>query len=388
MVPGALGAFRRKALTEGGLYDKDTLTEDFDTTLKVLKSGKTIQSSSFGSAYTQAPETLKDLYKQRMRWYRGNFQTVFKHKDALSNPRFGSLHRLGFPFVILHLFMLPFMSIFTWASAIMAIIEGSWLQVAYMFLMFLCLQALVATLAIQIDDEDESLILYSPFFVVGFKHLIDIWVIKALFDVLFRKNLKWTRARRVMHQSDRKPLPAAPSTADENLEKLASKRKQIVKFLLELRRSYKMRLISDESYNSFRTQVSEKLEDMERKIKKIRFDKGDQLKEIEMIKEEFPELHKVEVAKRHVRARKKRVKRSNEMLLLVFAGIAFLTTGSLFITRIYDPTSLLLFGVDMWILTLAFGVVLFLIGGVYASFRSSGDEDRSKKHKKNSSVRV
>jgi len=92
--------------------------------------------------------------------------------------------------------MLPFISIIVWTSAIITIIEGSWLQVAYLFLLFLCLQFLVSTLAVLIDDEDKSLVLYSPFFVIGFKHLIDFWMIKALIDVLFRKNLRWTRAKR------------------------------------------------------------------------------------------------------------------------------------------------------------------------------------------------
>jgi poly-beta-1,6 N-acetyl-D-glucosamine synthase len=199
VVPGALGAFRRGTLTEGGLYDKDTLTEDFDTTLKVLKTGKVVEASSFASAYTEAPATIRDLYKQRMRWYRGNYQTIFKHRDAFTNPRFGPLHQLSYPFLLLNMLILPFIGIVIWASTIMAIIEGWWLQVTYLFLIFLCLQFLVSTLAVLIDDEDKSLILYAPFFVVGFKHLIDFWMIKALIDVLIRKNLRWTSAKRATH---------------------------------------------------------------------------------------------------------------------------------------------------------------------------------------------
>lgn len=199
VVPGALGAFRRGTLTAGGLYDKDTLTEDFDTTLKVLKSGKVVQASSHACAYTEAPETMRELYNQQMRWYGGNYQTISKHRDAFTNPRFGLLHRLSFPFLLLNMLMLPFISIIVWASAIITIIEGSWLQVTYLFLLFLCLQFLASTLAVLIDDEDKSLILYSPFFVAGFKHLVDFWMIKALIDVLFRKNLRWTRAKRATH---------------------------------------------------------------------------------------------------------------------------------------------------------------------------------------------
>jgi len=204
VVPGTLGAFRKSVLTAGGRYDKDTLTEDFDTTIKVLKLGRIVQASSYASAYTQAPETLKDIYKQRMRWYRGNVQTMLKHGDALTNPRFGFLHRLSFPFMILNMFMLPFIGMAVWASTIMTIIEGAWLQIALLFLQFLCIQALTSILAIAIDDEDNFLVLYSPLFVVGFKQLIDLFQIKALFDVLFRKNLEWTRAKRVTYQINRK----------------------------------------------------------------------------------------------------------------------------------------------------------------------------------------
>ncbi|MFW6111328.1 MAG: glycosyltransferase family 2 protein, partial [Thermoproteota archaeon] len=88
VVPGGLGAFRKEILEGGGLYDKDTLTEDFDVTVKTLKTGRIVQASSYALAYTQAPKTLKSLYKQRMRWYTGNLQTLIKHRDAFLNPRF------------------------------------------------------------------------------------------------------------------------------------------------------------------------------------------------------------------------------------------------------------------------------------------------------------
>jgi hypothetical protein len=38
--------------------------------------------------------------------------------------------------------------------------------------------------------------LYSPLFILGYKQLCDYVIIKCLFDVLFRKNLKWTNVRR------------------------------------------------------------------------------------------------------------------------------------------------------------------------------------------------
>jgi cellulose synthase/poly-beta-1,6-N-acetylglucosamine synthase-like glycosyltransferase len=197
VVPGALGAFRRSVLGAGGLYDRDTLTEDFDMTVKTLKSGSIVQASSYAVAYTEAPQTLKDLYKQRMRWYRGNFQTIFKHRDAFTNPRYGFLQRLGFPFILVSMGFVPFAGMVVWASAAIAILNGAYTYIASMLLLFITLQTLLSLLAIEIDEEDPRLVAYAPFFVVGYKHLIDAFTIKALFDILLKRRVKWTRAERI-----------------------------------------------------------------------------------------------------------------------------------------------------------------------------------------------
>jgi len=199
VVPGALGAFRKTVLEAGGFYDKDTLVEDFDVTVKTLKSGAVVQASSNALAYTEAPQTLKDLYKQRMRWYRGNFQTILKHKDALINPRYGFLHMLGFPFILILMFFVPFAGMIIWASAIAAIIiEGAYVPIISLLLLFMVLQTTFSVIAIEIDGvEDLRLAAYAPFFVIGYKHLIDAFTIKAIFDVLLKRGFRWTRAERV-----------------------------------------------------------------------------------------------------------------------------------------------------------------------------------------------
>ena len=46
IVPGALGAFRKKKLEEAGSYHKETLVEDFDATMKVLRSGMIVNGSN------------------------------------------------------------------------------------------------------------------------------------------------------------------------------------------------------------------------------------------------------------------------------------------------------------------------------------------------------
>jgi hypothetical protein len=59
------------------------------------------------------------------------------------------------------------------------------------------LPLLQCTLAIQLDDEDMKLAGYSPFFVVGYRHLGDIFTLKSMFDVITRRKVTWTRAKRI-----------------------------------------------------------------------------------------------------------------------------------------------------------------------------------------------
>jgi poly-beta-1,6 N-acetyl-D-glucosamine synthase len=192
VVPGPLGAFKKKVLLERGEYDTDTLTEDFDTTLKALKSGRAVQASSSAMSFTEAPETVKSLYKQRLRWNRGTLQTMIKHRDIISNSRFGMLQKYGYPLVFLTMLTLPFLSMVVAGFVILALFNGEWFFILVTLLVFVALEAVLSGIAVIMDEEDWKLVILSPLMVVGYKHLVDIFTIKSVFDVLIRKNLKWT----------------------------------------------------------------------------------------------------------------------------------------------------------------------------------------------------
>lgn len=107
IVPGALGAFKKSFLKEAGAYGKETIVEDFDQTIKLLKAGLITQGSSKATAYTEAPNTIRDFVAQRKRWYRGNIQALKRHSDALTNPRFGYLQKLSLPYLFLGMVIPP-----------------------------------------------------------------------------------------------------------------------------------------------------------------------------------------------------------------------------------------------------------------------------------------
>jgi cellulose synthase/poly-beta-1,6-N-acetylglucosamine synthase-like glycosyltransferase len=84
IIPGAFGAFRKETGAKIGFYDKDTLTEDFDLTIKLFKSGGNVEFVPDVIAWTYCPSTWKAWYRQRIRWAHGQIVTLLKHRDIVT----------------------------------------------------------------------------------------------------------------------------------------------------------------------------------------------------------------------------------------------------------------------------------------------------------------
>lgn len=95
VVPGAVGAWRRSALEGAGGYTSDTLAEDTDLTWRLLRRGWRLVAEPRATAFTEVPETLCALLRQRLRWTFGTLQCLWKHRDAVG--RHGWFGRLVLP---------------------------------------------------------------------------------------------------------------------------------------------------------------------------------------------------------------------------------------------------------------------------------------------------
>ena len=82
-VPGAGGAFRRKALLQVGGLSTDTLAEDTDLTIALGRAGWRVVFEERARAWTEAPATMAQLWKQRYRWSYGTMQAMWKHRRAI-----------------------------------------------------------------------------------------------------------------------------------------------------------------------------------------------------------------------------------------------------------------------------------------------------------------
>jgi len=70
-----------------GGYPTDTLAEDQDLTIAVQRAGWKVEFDPDARAYTEAPETVAGLLKQRFRWSFGTLQCIWKHRGALFSPK-------------------------------------------------------------------------------------------------------------------------------------------------------------------------------------------------------------------------------------------------------------------------------------------------------------
>ncbi|MCX5497068.1 glycosyltransferase [Kaistia dalseonensis] len=97
VVPGAVGAWRRAALDRLGGFPTDTLAEDQDLTIGVQAAGYKVMFESEAIAWTEAPDTLRGLAKQRFRWAYGTLQCLWKHRRVTFRPRYGVLGMVALP---------------------------------------------------------------------------------------------------------------------------------------------------------------------------------------------------------------------------------------------------------------------------------------------------
>jgi cellulose synthase/poly-beta-1,6-N-acetylglucosamine synthase-like glycosyltransferase/spore germination protein YaaH/peptidoglycan/xylan/chitin deacetylase (PgdA/CDA1 family) len=110
VVPGALGAWRRKAIEAAGGITADTVAEDADLTLAIRRLGWHIDYEEEAIAWTEAPETPGMLIRQRFRWTFGTLQSFWKHSDTLFRPKYGTLGFVALPNIFLFQLALPLIS--------------------------------------------------------------------------------------------------------------------------------------------------------------------------------------------------------------------------------------------------------------------------------------
>lgn len=211
VVPGAIGAWRREALQKLGGFPSDTLAEDQDLTISLLKAGYKVLYDSTAIAWTEAPDTVGGLIKQRFRWAFGTLQCLWKHRHATFKPRYGSLGLIAIPQTWLFQFMLSLLAPFVdamlvWRLALSAFdfiehrdqFDGQTLEkVLLYYLVFLVVDLCSAALALSMErNEQKSLLPWLVLQRFGYRQLMYYIVIKAGLAALFGPLVGWNKLER------------------------------------------------------------------------------------------------------------------------------------------------------------------------------------------------
>jgi peptidoglycan-N-acetylglucosamine deacetylase len=110
VVPGAVGAWRTSVLRDHHGFSGDTVAEDTDLTLTIRREGWKILYDEDAIGRTEVPETVEALIRQRFRWTFGTLQAVWKHRDAVGKPKYGTLGWIAIPNIFLFQIILPLVS--------------------------------------------------------------------------------------------------------------------------------------------------------------------------------------------------------------------------------------------------------------------------------------
>ncbi|MGV8877573.1 MAG: glycosyltransferase [Sphingobacteriaceae bacterium] len=159
VVPGAIGAFRKSAIQKAGGFTSDTLAEDCDLTMRILKQGYIVRNCAEAIAYTEAPETINMLLKQRFRWSFGVMQSFWKNREVLFNKKYKYFGMAGMPNILLFQIILPLFSPLADLMMLINLFDDPGLMLNY-YLAFILVDLVVSLIAFRMEKEDYRKLIY------------------------------------------------------------------------------------------------------------------------------------------------------------------------------------------------------------------------------------
>ncbi|MBM7439871.1 bifunctional polysaccharide deacetylase/glycosyltransferase family 2 protein [Streptomyces sp. HB132] len=196
-IPGAIGAFRRQAVLEAGGMSEDTLAEDTDITIALHRAGWRVVYAEHARAWTEAPASLGQLWRQRYRWSYGTMQALWKHRRSVTDRgpsgRFG---RVGMPLVVLFQIVTPvfapLIDVFTVYAMVFVDFRASLLA----WLAILAVQLLCAAYAFRLDGEKYRYLLMLPLQQLAYRQLMYLVLIHSCVTAATGGRLRWQKLKR------------------------------------------------------------------------------------------------------------------------------------------------------------------------------------------------
>lgn len=206
VVPGAVGAWRLAAIRQVGGYPDDTLAEDQDLTIAIQRVGWKVTYDQYAVAWTESPETIKGLAKQRFRWAFGTLQCLWKHGRIMATGRPAGLARVGLPQAILFQIVFAAISpiidlalIVSFVTTYLAVQAHGWAQTQHdvekmllYWLVFTAIDLLAATIAFALERRENWRLLWLLIPQrIGYRQIMYYVVLKAIAQALRGPRVGW-----------------------------------------------------------------------------------------------------------------------------------------------------------------------------------------------------
>ena len=213
IISGAFGVFDKRLILRAGGYAGTSLGEDFEIVIRLHRYigdhrlPYRLRFVPDPVCWTEVPETLQTLRRQRSRWHRGLLNTLLRHRPMIGNPRYGAVGLLSLPaFVVFELFG-PVVELLGYVVLPIAYLAGilntqaivPFLAVAFLFSM------LLSVFAVLLDDitfrrysrvrDLALLILVSVIENLGYRQITVWWRVCAFWEY-WRGQKSWGQMER------------------------------------------------------------------------------------------------------------------------------------------------------------------------------------------------
>lgn len=142
IISGAFGLFKKSVVIDAGGYDTTTMGEDMELVVKLHVFCREhnmpyrIRYATDAVCWTQAPDNLGDLCKQRRRWHIGLFDSLTRHRRMLANPKYGLVGFISYLYFLIYELFSPYIELFGVATVALAFAVDL-INVPFMILFFL-----------------------------------------------------------------------------------------------------------------------------------------------------------------------------------------------------------------------------------------------------------
>ena len=204
IVSGAFGVFSKKWVVEAGGY-AHTVGEDMELVVRLHRlikersANKKIIYVPDPVCWTEAPESIKYLRRQRKRWHRGLFDSLWKHKKLMFNPKYGSIGLISMPYFFFIEFLGPLIELIGYVLLIVSIFtESIYTEYAISFFLLSLIYGSIYSMA-SVLLEEWSMERYPKvkhfvilFFVsltetLWYRPLTVLWRVEGMIETVFGK---------------------------------------------------------------------------------------------------------------------------------------------------------------------------------------------------------